>query len=175
MAGDRIAGGPRVDESLVERWAQDVYFQFFSGQVHFEPRLLCDPTQICRFRRVLGEAGVEQLLKATIETAVAINAVMKTEFERVIVNTMVQSKAIGQPLDSRLLEGAREKIARLAGRAGIQLKQTYQREGQTLRRRAGGYAHAKQFKRSSGYGARSSASARSWTGCCATCAARCST
>jgi hypothetical protein len=27
------------DESLVERWAQDVYFQFFSGQVYFEPRL----------------------------------------------------------------------------------------------------------------------------------------
>ncbi len=24
------------DESLVERWAQDVYFQFFSGQVYFE-------------------------------------------------------------------------------------------------------------------------------------------
>ena len=31
------------DESLVERWAQDVYFQFFSGQVYFEPRLPCDP------------------------------------------------------------------------------------------------------------------------------------
>jgi IS5 family transposase len=42
---------------------------------------------------------------------------------------------------------AREKVARLAKRAGIQLKQTHEREGKTLRRRAGGYAHAKQFKR----------------------------
>jgi IS5 family transposase len=135
------------DESLVERWAQDVYFQFFSGQVYFEPRLPCDPAQISRFRRVLGEAGVEQLLKTTIEAAVDMGAVKKAEFERVIVDTTVQEKAIAHPTDSRLLEVAREKVARLAKRAGIQLKQTHEREGKTLRRRAGGYAHAKQFKR----------------------------
>ena len=135
------------DESLVERWAQDVYFQFFSGQVYFEPRLPCDPAQISRFRRVLGEAGVEQLLKTTIEAAVAMGAVKKSEFERVIVDTTVQEKAIAHPTDSRLLEIAREKVARMAKRAGIQLKQTHEREGKTLRRRAGGYAHAKQFKR----------------------------
>ena len=54
------------DESVVERWAQDVCFQFFSGQEYFEHRMPCDPSQIGRFRRVLGEAGVEQLLKTTI-------------------------------------------------------------------------------------------------------------
>ena len=36
-----------------------MYFQFFSGQVYFQPRLPCDPVQISHFRRVLGEAGVE--------------------------------------------------------------------------------------------------------------------
>ena len=135
------------DESLVERWAQDVYFQFFSGQVYFEPRPPCDPTQIGRFRRVLGEAGVEQLLKTTIEAAVSMGAVKKAEFERVIVDSTVQEKAIAHPTDSRLLEVAREKIARLAKRAGIKLKLTHEREGRTLRRKAAGYAHAKQFKR----------------------------
>jgi IS5 family transposase len=135
------------DESVVERWAQDVYYQFFSGQVYFEPRLPCDATQIGRFRRVLGEAGVEQLLKSTIEAAVAMKAVGRREFERVIVDTTVQEKAIAHPTDSRLLEVAREKIARLAKRAGIKLKLTHEREGKSLRRRAAGYAHAKQFKR----------------------------
>lgn len=42
---------------------------------------------------------------------------------------------------------AREKIARLAKRAGLKLKLTHEREGKTLRRKAAGYAHAKQFKR----------------------------
>lgn len=135
------------DGSLVERWAQDVYFQFFSGQVYFEPRLPCGRAQISRSRRVLGDAGVEQLLKTTIEAAVVMGVVKNAELERVIGDTTVQSKAIAHPADSRLLQVAREKIATLARRAGIQLKQTHEREGKTLRRKAGDYAHAKQFRR----------------------------
>ena len=77
----------------------------------------------------------------------AIGAVTKREFERVIVDSTVQEKAIAHPTDSRLLEVARDKIARLAKRAGIRLKLTHEREGKSLRRRAAGYAHAKQFKR----------------------------
>ena len=57
------------DESLVERWGENVVWQYFSGMTYYEPRLPCDPTQIGRFRRLLGEAGVEQLLKTTIEAA----------------------------------------------------------------------------------------------------------
>jgi transposase, IS5 family len=135
------------DESLVQRWSENVYWQFFSGMTHFEPRLPCDATQIGRFRRVLGEAGVEQLLQSTIEAAVTMGAVKKTEFERVIVDTTVQEKAIAHPVDSRLLEIARHKVASAAKRAGLLLKQTFAKEGKELRRKAGGYAHAKQFKR----------------------------
>ena len=50
-------------------------------------------------------------------------------------------------MDSRLLEIARHKVVSAAKRAGIQLKQTFAKEGKELRRRAGGYAHAKQFRR----------------------------
>ena len=135
------------DESVVERWGQDVYFQFFSGQEYFEPRPPCDATQIGRFRGAIGEAGVEELLKATIDTAVATKAVRPSEFERVIVDTTVQEKAVAFPTDSRLLEVARYQVVKAAKAAGIELKQTLAREGKQLRRRAGGYAHAKQFKR----------------------------
>jgi len=38
-------------------------------------------------------------------------------------------------------------VVSAAKRAGIACKQTYAQEGKTLRRKAGGYAHAKQFKR----------------------------
>jgi IS5 family transposase len=48
---------------------------------YYEPRLPCDATQIGRFRRVLGEAGVEQLLKATVEAAVQMKAIKPAEFE----------------------------------------------------------------------------------------------
>ncbi len=114
---------------------------------YYEHRLPCDATQVGRFRRDLGEEGMEFLLKATIDTAVAIKAVKPRELERVIVDTTVQEKAIAHPVDSRLLEIARHKVAGAAKRCGIGLKQTFAKEGKALRRKAGGYAHAKQFRR----------------------------
>ncbi len=135
------------DEELVLRWAENVQWQFFSGMDYYEPRLPCDATQIGRFRRLLGEEGIEQLLKATIHCAVDIKAIKPAELERVIVDSTVQSKAIAHPVDSRLLEIARHKVVSAAKRAGISCKRTYALEGKALRRKAGGYAHAKQFKR----------------------------
>lgn len=135
------------DESVVERWAQDVYFQYFSGLDYFEAKKPCDPTQIGRFRTAIGEAGLAEILARTVNTAVAIKAITPTELETIIVDSTVQEKAIAHPTDSRLLEVARIKLVLCAKRTGINLKQTFQKEGKTLRFRAGGYAHAKQFKR----------------------------
>ena len=135
------------DEELVARWSENVVWQFFSRMEYYEPRLPCDATQIGRFRRAIGEDGLELLLKSTIETAVEIKAIKPAELERVIVDTTVMEKAIAHPVDSRLLEIARHKIVSAAKRAGIALKQTFAKEGKTLRRKAGGYAHAKQFRR----------------------------
>ena len=71
-----------------------------------------------------------------------IKAVLPAELERVIVDSTVQSRAIAHPVDSRLLEIARHKGVSAARRAGIALKKTYAKEGKTLRRQAGGDAHA---------------------------------
>ncbi len=135
------------DEELCTRWSENVLWQFFSGLDYYEHRLPCDPTQIGRFRRDVGEEGLEQLLKATVDAAVAMQAIKPAALERVIVDTTVQEKAIAHPVDSRLLEIARHKVASSAKRAGISLKQTFAKEGKELRRKAGGYAHAKQFRR----------------------------
>jgi len=135
------------DEELVQRWAENVVWQYFSGQVYYEPKFPCDATQIGRFRTAIGEAGVEELLKATIDTALTTQAIRPVEFERIIVDSTVQEKAIAHPVDSRLLEIARAKVVRAAQFAGIALKQTFAKEGKALRHKAGGYAHAKQFRR----------------------------
>lgn len=135
------------DESVCERWAENVYFQYFCGEAYFQPRLPCVPTNLVHFRQALGEAGVEELLAMTIAAAMQMDAIKPVDFERVIVDTTVQQKAVAYPTDSRLLEVARAKLVKLAKRVGIQLRQTFAKEGKTLRFRAGGYAHAKQYKR----------------------------
>ena len=66
---------------------------------------------------------------------------------RIIVDTTVQEKAIAYPVDSQLLEIARYKVVKAAKGFGILLRQTFAKQGKTLRRKAGGYAHACQFKR----------------------------
>lgn len=57
-----------------------------------------------------------------------------------IVDSTVQEKAIAHPT-------ARTKVVEAAKANGIELKQTYAKEGQQLAFKAGRYAHARQYKR----------------------------
>ena len=82
------------DEETCERWAENVVWQYFSGMDYYEPCLPCDATQIGRFRTGIGEAGMQAILKATIDTAVSSKAINPAEFERIIVDSTVQEKAI---------------------------------------------------------------------------------
>ena len=113
------------DEETCERWAENVVWQYFSGMDYYEPRPPCDATQIGRFRTDIGEAGMQAILKATIDTAVTSKAIKPAEFERIIVDSTVQEKAIAYPVDSRLLEIARYKIVVHAKRCGISLRQSF--------------------------------------------------
>ncbi|WP_108807207.1 IS5 family transposase, partial [Xanthomonas fragariae] len=135
------------DEAVCERWLENPYWQFFTGEVVFQTRLPCDASSLTRWRQRLGEAGMEELLAHTINAAHAMQAVDARELSRVIVDTTVQEKAIAYPTDSRLLEVARKKLVLLAKRYGIGLRQSYARQGPALSRKADRYAHARQFKR----------------------------
>jgi transposase, IS5 family len=135
------------DEDVIQRWGETPTWQYFSGNEYFEHQWPCDPTQLGRFRKALGEEGVEELLARTMEVAVTLKLIAKKELTRVIVDSTVQEKAVAHPTDSKLLETARSKVVEVAKANGIELKQTYAKEGQLLGYKAGRYAHARQFKR----------------------------
>lgn len=50
------------DEAVCERWLENPYWQFFTGEVFFQTTLPCDPSSLVRWRKMLGEAGLEELL-----------------------------------------------------------------------------------------------------------------
>ena len=135
------------DEGLCERWSETPSWQYFSGLDYFENRLPCDPTVLVKFRKLIGEEGVEELLSHAIAAAQNMNFISKKQLETVVVDSTVQHKAVAHPTDSRLLEVARNKLVELAKECGLSLKQTFVKEAKQLTRRAGGYAHAKQFRR----------------------------
>lgn len=139
------------DEGVIQRWGETPTWQYFSGNEYFEHQWPCDPTQLRRFRKALGEEGVEELLARTMQISVTLNLIAKKELDRVIVDSTVQKKAVAHPTDSKLLETARAKVVEAAKANGIELKQTHAKEGQQLSFKAGRYAHAhahaRQFKR----------------------------
>ena len=55
-----------------------------------------------------------------------------SQLTHVIVDSTVQEKAVAHPTDSKLLETARSKVVEAAKAEGIELKQTYAKEGQLL-------------------------------------------
>lgn len=107
------------DEGVVERWGETPTWQFFSGRAYFEHRRPCDATTLVKFRRLLGEEGVEELLAQTINAAVETGLIKPQELKRVVVDTTVQPKAVAHPTDSRLLETARTKLVEAAKAATI--------------------------------------------------------
>jgi IS5 family transposase len=135
------------DEGVVQRWAETPVWQFFGGRAYFDQALPCDATTLVKFRALLGEEGVEQMLAQTITAAVDMKLILPQELSSVVVDSTVQPKAIAHPTDSKLLETARQKLVQAAKDAGIELKQTFAKEGRLLRFKTGRYAHAKQFKR----------------------------
>ena len=137
------------DEAVLQRWSESVPYQHFSGgdAAYYEHRKPCDATQIGRFRRAIGEDGVEYLLKVTLQIAVRMNLIAVEAFQTITVDSTVMEKAIAHPTDSRLLEVARARLIQVAKAAGFGLKQTFASEAKHLRWKAGGYAHARQFKR----------------------------
>lgn len=58
------------DEGVVARWADTPRWQFFSGQSYYEDRQPCDATTLVKFRQLLGNEGVEELLAQYSESHV---------------------------------------------------------------------------------------------------------
>lgn len=136
------------DEAVVAGWVENPYWQHFSGRQFFEHKMPIDPSSMTRWRKRLGEAGAEAMLKATIETAVAMGVIRPAQIAHVNVDTTVQTKDVRYPTDARLYDRARERLVKRARRAGLSIKQSYERVGRRLVMMAGRYAHARQMKRS---------------------------
>lgn len=135
------------DEVLVWTGVENPYWQHFCGETYFQHEPPIDPSSLLRWRKRIGEAGMEWLLTQTIEAAKKAKVIKAMSLEKVIVDMTVMEKAIAYPTDSRLLERGRQHLVKLADRRGIKLRQNYNRQAPRLAGQVGCYAHAKQYQR----------------------------
>ena len=101
------------DETVVSQWTQNPYWQYFCGYdfLQWEPPI--DPSSLTRWRKRLGEDGLQKVLSATIKTAVTTKTVETKDFTKVIADTTVMEKNVSYPTDTKLLNKAREKLVKL--------------------------------------------------------------
>ena len=110
------------DESVVERWSENVYYQYFCGFEEFVSASPCVSSELVHFRNRIGESGMELIFKESIR----VNGDDGDE-PHVNVDTTVQSKNVTFPTDSKLQKKVIKKCLDIAKKEGLQLRQTYTR------------------------------------------------
>ena len=135
------------DASVVARWVENPYWQYFCGFTHMQHEVPIDPSSMSRWRKRVGVDRLALMLQETIDLARRDGHVSKQDLERVSVDTTVQEKNITYPTDSKLLYKAIVKLGAAAKSRGIPLRQSYVRVGKRAAVKASRYAHAKQYKR----------------------------
>ena len=112
------------DESVIDRWVENPYWQYFCGEVYFCHEPPFDRTELIKFRKRIGEEGAEILLKMSID----LFPRKEVQEKEVLIDTTVQEKNITYPTDVKLQKKIIEKCRKIAKKEGIRLRQTYNRE-----------------------------------------------
>ncbi|MBD0332570.1 MAG: IS5 family transposase [Chitinophagaceae bacterium] len=110
------------DESVVEQWAENAYYQYFSGEKCFAAKEPCEASELVHFRKRIGEKGIELIFKESIR----INGKDADEDEGT-VDTTVQEKNITYPTDNKLHRKIIKNCVAIAEKETIELRQSYTR------------------------------------------------
>ena len=135
------------DESVVARWVENPYWQFFCGFHYMQHDPPVDSSMMSKWRKRVGADRLEKLLEVTIQAALAMKAIKPQELAKVNVDTTVQEKAIAFPTDARLYHKMRIALVRRAKTLNLPLRQSYRFVGKKTLFKQHRYAHARQMKR----------------------------
>src|SRR5947209_720316 len=70
------------DDEVVWGWVENPYWQVFTGETYLQTEPPIDPSSLSRWRRRLGEAGVEELLAQSIEAAKRASVIKPASIKR---------------------------------------------------------------------------------------------
>lgn len=100
------------DIQVVKALNENIYFQYFCGNIFLEKRNQLCPTTLVKWRNKLGIEGADKILSKTVEMTKKLGILKKKEEGKVIADTTVQEKNIKYPTDTELIENCRKKLVK---------------------------------------------------------------
>lgn len=130
------------DETVIEAWIQNPYWQYFSGEQYFQWRQPLDPSDLVHFRKRIGEKGVKKILE------ISVNLFSREKKEKeILIDTTVHEKNITYPTDVKLAKKIIEHCNKIARKEGISQRQSYRREVKKLMLAQRFKKHPKKIKK----------------------------
>ena len=111
------------DESVVEQWSENAYYQYFCGMQEFIPGAPCASSELVHFRHRIGEEGIELIFQESIR----VNNEDDDEHhhDTAFIDSTVQEKNITFPADAKLHKKIVGKVLHLVDKLHLPLRQSY--------------------------------------------------
>lgn len=111
------------DESVVEQWGENAYFQYFCGMHEFVPSFPCDASELVHFRKRIGERGIELILAESIR----VNDDKKGDdhHDTAFIDSTVQEKNVTYPTDAKLHKKIIGKVLKIVKELNLPMRQSY--------------------------------------------------
>ncbi len=127
------------DESVIQRWIENPYWQYFTGEVYFQTRAPFNPSDFVYFRKRLKEGQLEKLLAFTVK----LHKGAEKEKE-IQADSTAQPKNITYPTDKKLYKKMLDKCVKIEKKANIKLNHTYTRTSKSLMRKSYNGVHPRR-------------------------------
>jgi transposase, IS5 family len=119
------------DENVVEQWAENMYYQYFSGEIKFKCKEPCVPTDLVSFRDRIGEPGLELIFKESVKINDDITPMDKDNLV-ISVDTTIQEKNITYPSDDKHYKKIIKWCWKIADMYAIDLRRSYSQKLKSL-------------------------------------------
>jgi IS5 family transposase len=111
------------DESVVEQWSENIYFQYFCGMREFTPSFPCNAPELVHFCKRIGERGIELILSESIR--VNDNRNDAEHHDTAFIDSTVQEKNVTYPTDAKLHKKIVGKVLKIEKELNMPIRQSY--------------------------------------------------
>ena len=111
------------NESVVEQWSENAYFQYFCGMREFTPSFPCNASELVHFRKRISEKGIELILAESIRVNDDKND--KDPHDTAFIDSTVQEKNVTYPTDAKLHKKIVGKVLTIARNLSLPIRQSY--------------------------------------------------